>query len=64
MAFDENGWPLEKRVARHLATIKEIINAYNELHPDAPIEVEGIPAYKDVIARGLGAFLRPPPSGS
>jgi hypothetical protein len=64
VAFDEQGWPLKVRVARNLAAIEELINAYNDLHPDTPIEVENIPAYRDVIARGLGAFLRPPPQGS
>jgi len=48
-------------VARHLAAIEEVLSAYNELNPQAPIVVEGIPAYNEVIARGLGAFLRPPP---
>jgi hypothetical protein len=61
VSFDEQGWPLKTRVARNLAAIEELINAYNELHPEALIEVENIPEYKDVIARGLGAFLRPPP---
>jgi hypothetical protein len=61
VSFDEQGWPLKMRVARNLAAIEELINAYNELHPEAPIEVENIPQYKDVIARGLGAFLLPPP---
>jgi hypothetical protein len=61
VSFDEQGWPLKTRVARNLAAIEELINAYNELHPEAPIEVENIPEYKDVIAQGLGAFLRPPP---
>jgi hypothetical protein len=59
--FDENGWPLEKRVARHLTAVKEVVNAYNDLHPEAPIVIEGIPGYDDLIARGLGAFLQPPP---
>jgi hypothetical protein len=63
VSFDEQGWPLKTRVARNLAAVEELINAYNELHPEAAIEVENIPAYKDVIARGLGAFLRPPPHG-
>jgi hypothetical protein len=63
VSFDEQGWPLKTRVARNLAAIEELINAYNELHPEAPIEVENIPEYKDVIARGLGAFLQPPPRG-
>jgi hypothetical protein len=61
IGFDEQGWPLKLRVARNLAAIEELINAYNELHPETPIEVENLPSYKDVIARGLGAFLHPPP---
>jgi len=61
VSFTENGWPLKQRVARHLAAIEEVIDAYNELNPAAPIVVENIPAYSDVIARGLGAYLLPPP---
>jgi hypothetical protein len=64
VGFDEQCWPLKLRVARNLAAIEELINAYNELHPDAPIEIENLPAYRDVIARRLGAFLRPPPQDS
>ena len=61
VSFDDKGWPLKLRVARNLAAIQEIIDAYNELHPEAPIMVEGIPDYKDVVAKGLGAYLQPPP---
>src|SRR5256714_8241796 len=61
VSFNQNGWPLKLRVARHLAAIEQVINAYNDLNPQAPIVVQGIPAYNEVIARGLGAFLRPPP---
>jgi hypothetical protein len=59
--FDENGWPIEKRVARHLAAVTDIVMAYNDLHPRAPIIIEGIPTYDDLIKKGLGAFLNPPP---
>jgi hypothetical protein len=61
VGFDERGWPLKLRVARNLASIKEIIDAYNELNPDSPIEVENIPDYNEVNTRGLGGFLQPPP---
>jgi hypothetical protein len=59
--FDESGSPIEKRVGRHLAAVKEIVNAYNELNPRTPIVIEGIPSYDDLVAKGLGAFLQPPP---
>src|SRR5262249_20672197 len=51
--FDDNGWPIEKRVARHLETIKDVVMAYNELHPKTPIVIEGLPSYNDMIKNGL-----------
>jgi hypothetical protein len=60
VSFDEKGWPLKLRVARNLAAIEEVINAYNELNPKTPVLIENIPDYDQVNARGLGAFLRPP----
>jgi hypothetical protein len=59
--FDENGWPIEKRVARHLAAVTDIVMAYNDLHPRAPIIIEGIPTYDDLVKKGVGAFLNAPP---
>lgn len=59
--FTEKGHPLEGRVARHLAAVEETLGAYNEAHPDAPIVIEGLPAYDEVVRQGLGPFLRPPP---
>ncbi len=58
--FDENGWPLSTRVARHLAGVAELIKALSDLEPDRAIEVEGIPDYATVAGRGLGAVLGPP----
>jgi hypothetical protein len=62
VAFDEEGWPIEKRVGRHLAALREIINAYNELNPGKPILIEGIPDYDAIVAKGLGAYLLPAPN--
>lgn len=60
VTWDENGWPLKTRVARHLAAISALIEAYNDLHPDNQILVDNIPKYQDVITKGIGAFLMPP----
>lgn len=62
--FDGNGWPLALRVARHVAAIEEIINAWNDLHDDKTIEVENIPDFKGITTKGLGAYLKPPPKGT
>jgi hypothetical protein len=59
--FTEEGHPLQSRVARQLAAIAEILVAYNEAHPDEPVEVVDLPPHEAVMAEGIGAFLRPPP---
>ena len=53
--------PVRDVVARQLAAIEEIINAFNELNPGKEIEIEGLPKYRDVVEKGIGAFLKPPP---
>jgi hypothetical protein len=44
-----------------MATIEEIIAAYNESNPGREIVIEGLPSYDTVMENGIGAFLRPPP---
>lgn len=58
--MDENGWPLSLRVARQIKSAEEIINSFNELYPDRAIEAEGIPPYREVVEKGVGAFLHAP----
>lgn len=60
--FDAAGHPLAERTARNLATFEELTKAWNEVHPDQPMLMDGLPAAEDVMAIGLGAFLRPPPN--
>jgi len=59
--FDEKGQPIEERVGRHLTALVEFAFAMSGEYPDKPIELEGVPQYEDLLARGLGAFLRPAP---
>lgn len=60
VSFDSKGKPISLRVARHLAGIGEILNAFNELNPDKTILVDGIPDYEDVVAEGIGNYLHSP----
>lgn len=60
--FTEKGHPLSERTARQVATVEELINAFNSLKSDAAIVVENIPAYEKITTEGLGQFLLPPPS--
>jgi hypothetical protein len=59
--FDDAGWPLSTRVARHLAGVAELFKALSELSGDRAVVVEGIPDYQAMVSRGLGAVLRPIP---
>jgi hypothetical protein len=57
--MDTNGWPIEKRVARHVATTTRLIEMYSMMHPDQEILVEGIPTYQELL-NNLGAYYRNP----
>jgi hypothetical protein len=55
--FDEQGIPLEVRVARHLAGVKALITSLKELEPEKEVTIENLPAADDVRAKGLGPYL-------
>jgi hypothetical protein len=50
----------EHRVARNMATIKEIVAAYNEGNKGSEIVLEGLPGYD--MKKGISAFLRSGPA--
>jgi hypothetical protein len=56
--FPDSGWPIELRVGRHLAGVRELAKDLGELWPDKRIELAGVPDYAAVVAQGLGPFLR------
>ncbi len=58
--IDENGWPIDKRIARHVTTTVTLIQVNNMMHPDQTILLEGIPSYDDILANGTGAYLHDP----
>jgi hypothetical protein len=60
--FTAEGHSLNSRVARNMATIEEIVAAYNETNPAQPIVIEALPGYEAVMQQGVGAFLRPSPA--
>lgn len=57
--IDEDGWPIEKRVARHVQTTMTLIEVNNMLHPDQTILIEGIPAYEEML-EGIGEYFHDP----
>ena len=60
--IDENGWPMDKRVARHITTALTLIQSNNTMHPEQTITIEGMPSYEDVLQNGAGAYLVDPKS--
>lgn len=59
-SFDVEGITLETRVARHLAAIAAIVDAYNSLSPDKALIAGGWPAPADLQANGYGRYLAAP----
>ena len=56
----EAGCPLDERVARHLATVRELVTTLALVAPDQAVALEGVPTYPDVMEAGLGRWLLPP----
>jgi predicted deacylase len=58
ITYDLNGETLSRRVARHLQGIRRLVEAFNEQFPENPVIIENMPEYEEVIAGGVGKFLR------
>lgn len=54
------GWPMSVRTARHIKGFQEIVNALGEVSPARKIVMENVPEYKDIVKKGIGAFLHAP----
>ena len=55
--FGATGHPLKNRVARNMATIEEMLTAYNEAEFTRQIVVDNLPNYDAIMEKGIGAFL-------
>ncbi len=58
--IDEHGWPIAVRVGRHTSSIAQVAETWTEDHPGKPLVVTAIPRYKEVIANGVGHYLKDP----
>jgi hypothetical protein len=58
--IDANGWPIDKRVGRHTSSVLQTMVSWTEMHPEKPLVCDSIPRYADVVARGMGLYLRNP----
>ncbi|MDR3673608.1 MAG: succinylglutamate desuccinylase/aspartoacylase family protein [Holophaga sp.] len=55
--FDQNGWPLKVRVARHVAGLQAIFKAYSSHSPQRPVLLGPLPSYDEMVANGLGKYF-------
>jgi hypothetical protein len=58
--IDEHGWPIAKRVGRHTSSVAQVLDTWSEDHPDRAVRARDIPRYADLVAKGVGAYLRDP----
>jgi predicted deacylase len=58
--FQDAGWPLSVRVARHLAGVSALVAALGEVEAGRGVQLSNVPDYESVASRGVGAFLRKP----
>lgn len=54
--FEEEGHPVEVRVARHVSSIMELVHVYNQKMPQK-IQITNLPTYQELIAAGMGTYL-------
>ena len=57
--YDETGYSLDLRAARHVATIRVLLDSWNMMYFDRMIVLSDIPDYQQMLDKGLGAFLSP-----
>lgn len=55
--FDEKGYPISERVARHVASVDELIRVYSRYYPNSQVTLSNIPGYDDIVAKGVGYFF-------
>ena len=61
--YDENGWPMDKRVGQH--TLRRPGNPPTVLqeNPDRAIRLSGVPRYAEIVKNGVGSIFPRPGQG-
>ncbi len=55
--YDENGKPLDQRMGYKMAFLQGLQEAWNDAHPEKPLDIGNVPTYDELVANGLGAYL-------
>ena len=58
--YDENGKPIEQRVARHVAAISIFADSLEMFDGENAVSIGSIPGYEEIIRNGVGHYLAVP----
>jgi predicted deacylase len=58
--YDENGWPLDKRVGQHCSVALEILRQFSKKYPDRAVTFSGVPRYAEIVEKGIGSYFHDP----
>jgi predicted deacylase len=58
--YDENGWPMDKRVGQHSSVMLEIFSQYSRKSPARAIVLRGVPRYAELVKNGAGHYYHDP----
>jgi predicted deacylase len=58
--YDENGWPMDKRVGQHCSVSLEIFRQFTKKNPEKAIVLGGVPRYAELIKNGVGHYFHDP----
>ncbi|MCJ7610680.1 MAG: succinylglutamate desuccinylase [Candidatus Aminicenantes bacterium] len=58
--YDENGWPLDKRVGQHSSVMLEIFSQYSRKSPERGIVIRDVPRYAELVKNGTGHYFHNP----
>ena len=58
--IDESGWPIDVRVARHVRTVEKVSEMWTRFHPNAPVSINPLPTYQEMVANGIGHYFLDP----
>jgi len=60
VSYDENGWPMDKRVGQHCSVALEIIRQFSKKLPERGLKILDVPRYAQVVQNGVGHYFHNP----
>ncbi|MBM4169830.1 MAG: succinylglutamate desuccinylase [Ignavibacteria bacterium] len=58
ITYHSDGEPLDRRVGRHLQSLRAVLDAYAEEFPERSILLGNLPNHDEIVAQGVGVFLK------